>query len=122
MHGSGMRRWVLAGLAIGVMVMVFVVVLPRLADYGQAWDATRRLSWGWVALLAACAALDLATFAPPWQVALPGLRFWPALAVTQASTAASLVTPAGSAVGVAVSFNNCEGAVSRGRRQVARSH
>jgi uncharacterized protein (TIRG00374 family) len=99
-----MRRWALAGFAVGMMAVVFVFLLPRFADYGQAWDSVRRLSWGWVVVLAVCAALDLATFAPPWQVALPGLRFWPALAVTQASTAASLVTPAGSAVGIAVSY------------------
>ena len=103
-HRSGMRRWMFAGLAVGVMAGVFVFLIPQFADYGQAWESTRRLSWGSVAVLAACAALDVATFAPPWQVALPGLGFWPALAVTQASTAASLVTPAGSAVGIAVSY------------------
>jgi uncharacterized membrane protein YbhN (UPF0104 family) len=82
--------------------VVFVFLLPRFADYGRAWALVGSMSWGWLAVLAACAVFDLVTFAPPWQVALPGLRFWPALAVTQASTAASLVAPAGSAVGIAV--------------------
>ena len=38
------------------------------------------------------------------MVALPGLRFRPALAVTQASTALSIVTPGGAAVGIAGSY------------------
>ena len=104
MHGPRISRWVFVGVAVGVMTVVFVLLLPRFGDYSQALDSVRRLSWQWIAVLAACAALDLVTFAPPWQVALPGLRFWPALAITQASTAASLVTPAGSAVGIAVAF------------------
>ena len=41
------------------------------------------------------------TFAPPWLVLLPGLRFWPALMMTQATTALSLVVPGGAAVGIA---------------------
>jgi uncharacterized protein (TIRG00374 family) len=46
-------------------------------------------------------ALNLATFAPPWQIALPRLSFMRAMQLTQASTALSIVTPAGAAVGAA---------------------
>jgi putative heme transporter len=49
-------------------------------------------------------ALNLATFAPPWQAALPGLRFWVAFRMSQASTALSIVAPAGAAVGLAGSY------------------
>ncbi len=38
------------------------------------------------------------------MVALPGLRFRPALTMTQASTALSIVTPGGAAVGIAGSY------------------
>jgi putative heme transporter len=54
--------------------------------------------------LAGVTVLNLATFAPPWQVTLPGLRFWPALFMSQASTALSIVMPAGAAVGLAGSY------------------
>ena len=94
----------LAGIGIAVIGVTFAYLLPQLAGYGQAWHLVSALSWRWVAILGGCAIFDLATFAPPWQVALPGLRFWPALGVTQASTAASLVVPAGSAVGIAVAY------------------
>ena len=62
------------------------------------------LSWGWLLALGGVTALNLATFAPPWQAALPGLRFWPAFMLTQASTALSIVMPAGAAVGLAGSY------------------
>jgi uncharacterized membrane protein YbhN (UPF0104 family) len=55
-------------------------------------------------VLAGGVALNLATFAPPWQVTLPGLRFWPAFFMSQASTALSIVVPAGAAVGLAGSY------------------
>src|SRR5207244_12133818 len=45
----------------------------------------------------------IVTFAPPWMAALPGLRFLPALTVTQASTASTYLAPGGPAVGVGLS-------------------
>jgi putative heme transporter len=62
------------------------------------------MSWQWVVVLLAATAVNVVTFAPPWMVALPGLRFLPALELTQASTALSIVVPAGLAAGVAGSF------------------
>ena len=48
--------------------------------------------------------VNLLTFAPPWLVLLPGLRFWPALMMTQATTALSIVVPGGAAVGIATAY------------------
>ena len=46
----------------------------------------------------------VATFAPPWQVALPGLGFMRAIQMTQASTALAIVVPGGAAVGAAGAY------------------
>ena len=101
------RRWLKRGLAVGVGLAVvlgtFAFVLPRFANYGDVWAAVKELSWGWIAVLLATVALNIATFAPPWMAALPGLRFLPALAVTQASTASTYLAPGGTAVGVGLS-------------------
>ena len=35
----------------------------------------KTLSWPWIAALAAAVVLNVATFPPPWMVALPGLSF-----------------------------------------------
>ncbi len=65
----------------------------------------RDLDWQDWAVLAAAVVLNLATFAPPWMAALPGLGFRDAMAMTQASTALSIISPAGAAVGMAASYS-----------------
>ena len=101
---SRRRRLALAALGLAVAVGTFAYVLPQIAAYGDVWAAVRELSRGWLAALLAATGLNLATFAPPWQAALPGLRFPQALALTQASTAVSIVVPGGAAVGMASSY------------------
>ena len=91
-------------LAAAVVVAVFVFFLPRIADYRDVWDVLRELSWNDSILLAGATLLNIATFPPPWMAALPGLRYRQALVMTQASTALSIVAPAGAAVGMAASY------------------
>ena len=91
--------------SIAVSVAVFVFVLPQFANYRDVFDVVRGLSWQDWLLLAAAVVLNLATFPPPWMAALPGLGFREALAMTQASTALSIVAPAGAAVGMAASYS-----------------
>jgi uncharacterized membrane protein YbhN (UPF0104 family) len=103
------RRWTLrriapAAVGIAVVVATFVFLLPRIADYRDVWEVVRELSWAWVGALLAATALNIVTFAPPWQVALPGLRFVPALTMTQASAALSIVVPGGGAAGIAGAY------------------
>jgi len=99
------RRLLGATGSMAVAVAVFAFVLPRIADYRSVWDVVSDLGWeGWAAL-AGATALNLATFPPPWMAALPGLGFRQALALTQASTALSIVSPAGAAVGMAASYS-----------------
>ena len=99
------KRLLGAGGTIAVAVAVFAFVLPRIADYRDVFDVLRGLDWqDWV-LLAAAVVLNLSTFAPPWMAALPVLGFRHAIVLTQASTALSIVSPAGAAVGMAGSFS-----------------
>ena len=92
-------------IAIALVVGVFAFVLPRVADYGQVWDAMSSLSARGIAGLLAVAIVNLATFGPPWMAALPGLSFMHALVLSQASTAAASVLPGGDAVGIAISYS-----------------
>jgi uncharacterized protein (TIRG00374 family) len=84
---------------------VFVFVLPRIADYRDVWAVLQTLGWQDALVLAGATALNLATFAPPWMAGLPGLGFRQALVMSQASTALSIVSPAGAAVGMAGSYS-----------------
>jgi uncharacterized membrane protein YbhN (UPF0104 family) len=93
------------GLAAVVLILAtFAYVLPKIADYRDVWSVVEQMSRGWLLVLVAAAAVNVATYAPPWQVALPGLGFVRALELTQASTALAILLPAGLAAGMAGSF------------------
>src|SRR5687767_547681 len=100
------RKRLLGGAASVVVVgAVFVFLLPRVADYRDVWDVVSGLSWQDGLVLAGATVLNLVTFPPPWMVALPGLGYREGMAMTQASTALSLVSPAGAAVVMAASYS-----------------
>jgi putative heme transporter len=101
---SRKRQIIGAAIAVAVVVGVFVFLLPKIADYRDVWDVVKTLSWWKILLLVGATALNLATFPPPWMVALPGLRYRQGFVVTQASTASTYVAPGGAAPGMAVSY------------------
>ncbi len=94
----------LAALGPIFAIATFAYFLPQIADYRDVWGELKELNWPAVLGLAAATIVNLATFAPPWQVVLPGLRFRDALALSQVSTALSIVVPGGAAVGIAGSY------------------
>jgi len=98
------KRIVLAVLGAVFALATFAFFLPQIADYRDVWAVVKGLSWEWLVALAAATLLNLATFAPPWQAALPGLSFISAFVLTQVSTALSLVVPGGAAVGIAGAY------------------
>jgi putative heme transporter len=99
-----LRRYGSVLVGVAVVAAVFGFVLPRIASYRDVLAVIGSLSWGDIALLTAATVLNVATFAPPWMAALPGLGFRRALVVTQASTAAASVFPGGEAVGMGFTF------------------
>jgi uncharacterized protein (TIRG00374 family) len=101
--GSRGRRGLGAVFAVAFVVVVFAVVLPRLASYRDVAAATGGLTWLGAVALALAVVANIVTFAPPWMAALPGLGFWRSLTMTQAATAAASVFPGGEAVGIALS-------------------
>jgi uncharacterized protein (TIRG00374 family) len=98
------RRLAGAALALGVIAVVFVELLPRIAAYGDVWAVMKTLSPVAVGALVLVTAINLATFAPPWMAAIPGLGYWNATVLTQVSTALSIAVPGGDAAGVAASY------------------
>jgi uncharacterized protein (TIRG00374 family) len=98
------RRLIAIGVGIAIAAATFVFVLPRIANYGDVWHVVQGLTWWQIAVLFLATAINLLTFALPWVVALPGLGFRRAFAVTQASAASTYVAPGGATVGVALSY------------------
>jgi uncharacterized protein (TIRG00374 family) len=100
------RKRLLGGVASAVVIAaVFAFVLPRIADYRDVWDVISDLGWEEGLALAGATVLNIATFPPSWMAALPGLGYRQALVLTQASTALSMISPAGAAVGLAGSYS-----------------
>jgi uncharacterized protein (TIRG00374 family) len=98
------RNLLLGAVSVVFVVATFVFFLPQIANYSDVWEVVRDLSWEWIVALIAVTLLNLATFAPPWMVTLPGLSFVQAMKLTQASTALAILVPAGTAAGVAGSY------------------
>ena len=106
-----MKKRQLIGGAIGVAVVVgvFAFVLPKVADYRAVWDEVQDLGWRQLAALGAAELINLATFAPPYMAALPGLDYWRGSVISQASTASTYIAPGGAAVGMGVAFAMLKG-------------
>jgi uncharacterized protein (TIRG00374 family) len=102
---SGRTRNLLFGaLGLAVVVVTFAVVLPRIASYHDVWEAVRTLDKTWLLVIGVAVVFNIVTYAPPWMLALPGLRFRQALPFTQASTAFTYIAPGGGIVGMAGSY------------------
>jgi putative heme transporter len=99
-RGRLLRR----AIAVAIVIVAFVFVLPRLADYGEVWAEVKQLDTSAISLLVAVTVMNLATFAPPWMAVLPALGFRRAFVMTQASTASTYVAPGGAAVGIGLSY------------------
>jgi putative heme transporter len=103
-RGPLRRRLAGAALAVAVIAVVFAELLPRIANYGDVWAVVTRLSPLEITALVVVTAINLATFAPPWMAAIPGLGYWNATVLTQVSTALSIAVPGGDAAGIAASY------------------
>jgi uncharacterized protein (TIRG00374 family) len=102
---KGRRQKIVLGvIGLAVVVVTFAVVLPRIASYSDVWDVVKQLDPAWLLALAVAVVFNVVTYAPPWMIALPGLRFRQALPFTQASTAFTYVAPGGGIVGMAGSY------------------
>jgi uncharacterized protein (TIRG00374 family) len=112
---SRRRKFLGVGLGALVIVVVFAFVLPRIANYRQVWEVVQDLTWPQIAALLGATLLNLATYAPPWQAALPGLGYRQGSVLTLASTASTYIAPGGAAVGMAASYAMLHGWGFRGR-------
>ena len=91
-------------IAMAVVAVVFVVVLPRIANYSEVWRVLSGLSNEAIAALVVATVINVATYGPPWMAALPGLGYRQSMVLTQTSTALSVAVPGGDAVGIAASY------------------
>jgi uncharacterized membrane protein YbhN (UPF0104 family) len=90
--------------SVALVVVLLVGVLPAMADFGEVWDAITSMTWLESGSLLVAAGWNILTYQFVILVALPGLTLLQAFVVGQISTAVSNTLPAGSAIGVGVTY------------------
>jgi putative heme transporter len=93
--------------AVGSLALVAALllgVLPSMADFGEVWEAVQSLTWLETTSLLLLAAWNILTYQLVILAALPGLTWLRAFVVGQLSTAITNTLPAGSAIGVGVTY------------------
>ena len=104
MRGRSPKQLVLPAIGLLVMILVFSVVLPRVANYGDVWGVIRTIKPKWLVLLGVAELMNLATYAPNWMTAIPGLGYRQSLELTMAGTAISNVAPLGGPVSMTMQY------------------
>jgi putative heme transporter len=99
------RRVLQPALSIAVVAAVFFWGLPQIADFSQVWTAIIDMSWLEVTTLVLVSAWNIATYMFVAMAVLPGLSFLQAFVVGQSSTAVATALPAGSALGVGLTYS-----------------
>jgi uncharacterized membrane protein YbhN (UPF0104 family) len=90
--------------SLALVVLVFAVLFPALADYGEVWRVVTAIPGRWLLAVAAAGVLNQASYPFLYTVTIPGLRYRHSLAARLASTTAANVIPGGGAVGVGLTY------------------
>jgi putative heme transporter len=88
-----------------VLVVAIFYFLRRKIDPVQTWAAITAMTWPELVILGLLAVWNLCTYAFVWMAVTPGLGFWRAMAMTQATTAVANTVPGGSAIGVGMTYS-----------------
>jgi uncharacterized membrane protein YbhN (UPF0104 family) len=94
-------------LSLAVVGIVFIAVLPRVADYSAAWSNMKDVGWLAFAVLLAVTVLHLSMYWPQMVASLPGLTLAQAAVSNQTSTSVANTVPGGGVVAVGVSYSMC---------------
>jgi uncharacterized membrane protein YbhN (UPF0104 family) len=87
-----------------VLIAVIFWYLLRDISLADVWAAITAMTWGELAGLAVVAGWNLVTYAFVWMTVTPGLTFGRAMVMTQATTAITNTVPAGSAIGIGMTY------------------
>jgi uncharacterized protein (TIRG00374 family) len=106
-RGAGRRRripgWA-RSVASAAVVLAILWASRTLVDWAQVWAAIVDMTWLELLTLALAAAWNIATYLFVMMAAMPGLSYRDAFIVGQSSTAVAATLPAGSALGVGMTY------------------
>jgi uncharacterized membrane protein YbhN (UPF0104 family) len=102
-HSSPGKMAVRVVIAVVLIVAIFYYLL-RGISLRDVWAQITAMTWGELGTLAVVAGWNLVTYAFVWMSVTPGLSFGRAMVMTQATTAVTNTVPAGSAIGVGMTY------------------
>jgi uncharacterized protein (TIRG00374 family) len=102
-HRSRTRLVVQAVLSLVLVVAIFYFLRRRI-DPAQTWAVITAMTWLELTTLGLLAVWNLCTYAFVWMSVTPGLGFWRAMVMTQATTAVANTVPGGSAIGIGMTY------------------
>jgi uncharacterized membrane protein YbhN (UPF0104 family) len=91
-------------LAIAIAVGIFWGILPKIASYGEVWQALKSMTWPELASLVAITGFNLWTYWVQMVAGLPGLRIREAAVNNEATTAVANTVPAGGVVALGLTY------------------
>jgi len=91
-------------LAIAIAVAIFWGILPKIASYGEVWDALKSMTWLELGSLVLITGFNLWTYWVQMVAGLPGLRIREAAVNNEASTAVANTVPAGGVVSLGLTY------------------
>lgn len=100
----GKQQIIATILTVGILLIMVVVVLPQLGDYGEAWTAIQGMEPWQLGLIALATVGLIIIYVFPYTAAFPGLKYKPAFLTRQTSFMISNVVPGGGAFGLAAQF------------------
>jgi putative heme transporter len=98
------RMAIRVALSLVLVVAIFYFLLKGI-DLGEVWAEITSMTWLELTTLALIAIWNLATYAFVWISVTPGLSFGRAMVMTQSTTAVTNTVPAGSAIGIAMTYS-----------------
>lgn len=101
---SRAKRLLQAVISLAIGWALLFGVLPRLADLNEVWTAVRSLTFLQTAVLIGIAVWNLLGYQLVMMAALPGLRLRQAFLTGQIAAAVTNTVPAGSVVGIGVTY------------------
>lgn len=99
-----LKRIVQAAVSLAIAWALLVGVLPRLADLREVWTIVRGMTLVQVLVLLAIATWNLFGYQLVMMASLPGLRMRDAFITGQIAAAVTNTVPAGSVVGIGVTY------------------
>ena len=91
--------------SLAIIVGIFGFAIPKIANYGDVWNAVKDMTWLEITSLIAVSALNILTYWPLMVASMPGLTLGQAAVNNQSSTSIANTIPFGGFIANGVSYS-----------------